>query len=418
MKQLKLFIFTIVVAFVCSINVNAAEPFLVPVSSSLTPQQGAINTFEHYTYDVNQIYRQGEDLYFYSNVKNNTEKPRAICVEALLFDKDEKNIGVFNYSSLKDYETQFASKKLNSGEIVSFNYKIINKYLADSEKTTLSDVASYAIISDNEYCKIGGYDKYEGKTFNEIVGDIGTVKSGTKFDALISQINKYVPIDGLNVGLGVGVIVAIVVFIIVIAIWIAYGSFLNKLHNAMYNKTTALAYVPIANSYLTVKMAFGKIVGLSYLGVSLLGGLLTLVGFGFIVAIANLALIVAFVLDIVKLVTGKYDLCYLDNANNNVIVNNYNQNNNVNNNINNNFNNTVSEFDNQNNQIDRNQTNEYGYSQDNNVKESLLGVSTDKALDEDNTNNNDNVNIGGNNTNNNQNNNDDSEQSDLSRFFR
>ena len=72
------------------------------------------------------------------------------------------------------------------------------------------------------------------------------------------------------------------------------GKFLNKLHNAMYKTTTALAYVPIANNYLCVKMAFGKIIGLSYLGVVLLGSLIGLIGFGFISIIANLALIVAF----------------------------------------------------------------------------------------------------------------------------
>ena len=415
MKKLKLLLFTFIVAFVSCINVNAAEPFLVPVSSSFTANQGAINTFEHYTYDSNQIYKQGNELFFYSNIKNNTEKPRAICLEALLFDENKKNIGVFNYNSLKDYETQYASKKLQSGESISFNYKIINKYLADQKKNTLEDVAFYAFINDNQYCKVGGYNKYSGQSFDEIVSGIGTVKSGTKFDALVSQINKYIPIDGINVGLGVGAVIAIVVFIIVLALWIAFGSFLNKLHNAMYNKTTALAYVPIANSYLCVKMAFGKIIGLSYLGVSLLGGLLSIVGFGFVVAIANLALIEAFVLDIVKLVTGKYDLCYLDNANNNVIVDNFNKNNNNNNNfINNDNNNVVTEFENPN---DQKQANEYGYSQDNNVKESLMGVSTDKSLDEDNSSSNDNVNVGGNNTNNNQNN-DNSEESDLSRFFR
>ena len=63
----------------------------------------------------------------------------------------------------------------------------------------------------------------------------------------------------------------------------------------------------------------------------------------------------------------------------------------------------------------QNQANEYGYSQDDNVKESLMGVSTGKALDED---NNIDVNTGSSNTNNNQTNNDDSEESDLSRFFR
>ena len=87
----------------------------------------------------------------------------------------------------------------------------------------------------------------------------------------------------------------------------------------------------------------------------------------------------------------------------------------MNNNMNTDVNNNQS-FNNQ------NQPNEYGYNQEDNVKESLMGVSTDKALDEDNSNNNFednmNVNLGSSNTNNEQNNNNDSGESDLSKFFR
>ena len=411
MKRIKLLVTALIVAFISCINVYAYEPFLSEVAPSLNQNMGAINTFEHYTYDMNQIYKQGEELYFYSVIKNNSEKKRFISVEVLLFDKDEKNIGVFNYCSGKDYESELSKYEMKAGENVTLNKKITDKYLANPTKNTLNDIASYAFIKENEFCKIGGYKNYYGKTFNEITGSLDKVESGTKFDALISTINRYVPIDGLNLGLGVGVIIAIVVFVIFLAIWVAFGAFLNKLHRAMYGRTTALAYVPIANSYLCVKMAFGKIVGLSYLGVSLLGGLLTLIGFGFVVAIANLAIMVAFILDIVKLVTGKYDLCYLDNTNNNVIVDNFNNANNAQG-----FNNNQPMQNQQmQNQPMGNQTNAYGYSQDNNVKESMIGVSTNKSLDDDK--NNDNMNSN-NQNNNNQNNDDNSGDSDLSRFFR
>ena len=407
MKKIRLFIFTFIIAFITCVNVYAADPVLVPVNSS-----GVNNMFEHYSYSSTQVTREGNDLYYSSTIKNNTKKASNICIEILLFNKDEKNIGVFNYNSSKDYESQFSSYEIPSGGTVAFRYKIIDKYLANKDKDTLNDIAYFSVLSDNEYCKIGGYDNYYGKSFKSIVSNIGVVHSGTKFDALISKINKYIPIDGLNVGFGVGTIIIIVSIIIGLAIWIAFGAFLNKLHNAMYRKTTVLAYVPVANSFLCVKMAFGKIVAFSYLGVCLLGGLLTLVGFGFIIILAELVMFGAFILDIVKLITGNYDLCNLDNIKNNVVVDNFNNNGNNNNFINNNtinMNNNNQSFNNQ------NQTNEYGYSQDDNVKESLMGVSTDKALDED---NNMDVNTGSSNTNNNQTNNDDSEESDLSRFFR
>ena len=412
MKKIRLFILTLI-TFITCINVYAADPVLVPVNSS-----GVNNNFEHYSYSSTQVTREGNDLYYSSTIKNNNKKASSICLEILLFNKEEKNIGVFNYNSSKDYESQFSSYKIPSGGTVAFRYKIIDKYLANKDKDSLNDVAYFSVLSDNEYCKIGGYDNYYGKSFKSIVSNIGVVHSGTKFDALISKINKYIPIDGLNVGFGVGTIIIIVSIVIGLAIWFAFGAFLNKLHNAMYRNTTGLVYVPIANSYLCVKMAFGKIVAFSYLGVCLLGGLLTLVGFGFIIILAGLVMLGAFILDIVKLITGNYDLCNLDNIKNNVVVDNFNNNGNNNGFINNNTNNM-----NNNNQTfnNQNQVNEYGYSQDDNVKESLMGVSTGKSLEEDNTSNFDNnmnVNTGSSNTDNNQTNNDDSEESDLSRFFR
>ena len=414
MRKIKLLLFAFIVSIFTCINVYAQLHVLAAVGSSI-----ASSNYEHYSYSNTQIYRQGNEMFITSTVKNNKKKNSSICIEVLLFDENKNNIGVFNYNSAKDYETQFADYKIPSGGTVTFNHKIIDKYLANKEKNTLDDIAYFSIINENEYCKIGGYDNYYKKSYDSIVSDIGVVHSGTKFDIIVSKINRYIPIDGLNVGVGIGAVIVIVALIIFLAIWIAFGAFLNKLHNAMYGKTTPLAYVPIANSYLCVKMAFGKIIALSYLGVSLLAGLLTFLGLGFLVTITSLAEIAAFILDIIKLATGKYDLAYLDHIKTNVVDNyNTNDNNNqsfMNNNMSTDVNNNQA-FNNQ------NQPNEYGYSQEDKVKESLMGVSTDKALDEDNSNNNFedkmNVNLGSSNTNNEQNNNNDSGESDLSKFFR
>ena len=408
----KIIIFIISFLFLTTLNVYADDTaFTVPVGSSFNQNQGAINTFETYTYDLHQMYLQGGDLYFYSNIKNNTSSAKYIAVEVLLFDKDDRNIGIFNYCSDNDYETQFSDYKINPNQSVQFTYKIFPKYLADQEKNTLGDVASYSIAFDNKYCKIGGYDKYKGKTLDEIVKDNNVAPSGSKLDIMISNINRYIPLDGINLGMGIGIVIIIAVLIVCIAIWVAYGAFLNNLHERMYNKKTALAYIPITNNYLCVKMAFGKIIGFSYLGVAFFGGMVSVFGINFITFLASLVLIVAFILDIVKLVTGKYELLYLDTSKNNVIVDNTNNNQNVN----------------QNNNFVQNQTNEYGYSQDNNIRESMMGVNVNNSIEED-DNHNMNVSVGtgvfnsntepDNNNSNNNNSNDDSGDSDLSRFFR
>ena len=421
LKSVKLLLLVFVLVIVSCICVNAEDTSLIPVSSAKGSGNTFNESFDHYSYSNAQLYRQNGELYFYSDIMNNAKKKQYISVEVLLFDKDGKNIGIFNYCSNKDYETEFSGKELTTENAISFNYKLTSKYLADPESNKLDDVVSFAIISDNEYCKVGGYDKYKGKDINAIVKMNTEVTSGTRFDNMMNTINKYIPINGLNLNFSTGMIIIIVIIIISLALWIIYGSFLNKLHDKMYRKTTPLAYVPIANGYICVKMAFGSIIGYAYLGITIFGALLTLINLGFISAIANLILIVAFIIDIIKLITGNYDMCYLDGQKNNVLVNNFNKVKNTNDNKkNNNDTESVDNLINRMNseQEDKNKTNEYGYNQKDNVVESLMGMSNKQSLDDDNTT--EDVNVGGNNNqnNNNNNNDDNSRDSDLSRFFR
>lgn len=53
----------------------------------------------------------------------------------------------------------------------------------------------------------------------------------------------------------------IIMFMIIIAIYIVQGIFLNKLNKLMYGKGTAMAWIPIANTYLLGKLTVNKIVG-------------------------------------------------------------------------------------------------------------------------------------------------------------
>lgn len=55
--------------------------------------------------------------------------------------------------------------------------------------------------------------------------------------------------------------IAILVFVIVIGIYVGFAMFLNKFNQLVYNKKTALAWIPICNIYLLGKLAVNKIVG-------------------------------------------------------------------------------------------------------------------------------------------------------------
>lgn len=63
---------------------------------------------------------------------------------------------------------------------------------------------------------------------------------------------------------------AIIIFIFAIAMYIVEGIFLTKLNKVMYGKGTALAWIPVANSYLLGKLTINDIVGWCLLGGQLL----------------------------------------------------------------------------------------------------------------------------------------------------
>lgn len=53
----------------------------------------------------------------------------------------------------------------------------------------------------------------------------------------------------------------IIIFIVIIAVYVVQGIFLNKLNKLIYGKSTPMAWIPIANTYLLGKLTINKTVG-------------------------------------------------------------------------------------------------------------------------------------------------------------
>ena len=81
----------------------------------------------------------------------------------------------------------------------------------------------------------------------------------------------------------------------------------------MYAEKTALAYIPITNSYVCVKLAFGKIVSLIYIILFFVSIPLSFAGVGMIFSsLLGVFCSIAFIVVIIKLITKKYDLFYFE----------------------------------------------------------------------------------------------------------
>ena len=326
MKNKIVFFLAVIVSFF-TINVNAEElNTLYPVDSVISIQTKNFS-YSEMKFNSGVKDRNGYPVISFGSITNNSKstKPIPISIDILMFDSSQKNIGFITYCSEKDLDTDYSGAVIRQKESLPFNLSIVKKYFV--KEKSYSDVAYFSVLDDNEYCKVGAYDKYEGLTYEEIKNGI------TKTEK--SPADK---IDDLVFSLGAGVGFIVVFIFILLFVYIIYGVILNALYKRMYAEKTVLAYLPFTNIYITIKLAFGSMIAKIYMILYFLSFGLVFLHLEILTAILSLVSGVAFIFVIIKLITGKYDLLYFEpsvnNTNNNVGSNEYNNySNNVNNNV-------------------------------------------------------------------------------------
>lgn len=307
-RFLKVLLFIFV--FFCVANVNAQSydiGTLIPVNNSATVET---DTFTYNDINFNNYDNSGYRLISFQSItrKSSGNSPIPISINVLLFDSNEKNIGYVTYCSEKDYDGDYSGYTIKSSQSSPFTIKLVKKYFVNKDDTlksqyTFNDIAYYSVLDDNHFCKVGGYDKYKGLTLEQInSGELSNAKTKKTFN-----FSDIIPsISG-------GVLVIVISLLIVFIALFIFGSILNALYKRMYAEKTALAYIPIANSYVCVKLAFGKIVSLVYIILFFVSIPLSFVGIGMIFSsLLGVFCFIAFIVVIIKLITKKYDLFYFE----------------------------------------------------------------------------------------------------------
>lgn len=326
MKNKIVFFLAVIVSFF-TINVNAEElNTLYPIDSVISIQTKNFS-YSGMKFNSGVKDRNGYPVISFGSITNNSKstKPIPISIDILMFDSSQKNIGFITYCSEKDLDTDYSGAVIRQKESLPFNLSIVKKYFV--KEKSYSDVAYFSVLDDNEYCKVGAYDKYEGLTYEEIKNGITKTEKSPA-----DKINDLIFSLGAGVGF-IGVFIFILLFV-----YIIYGVILNALYKRMYAEKTVLAYLPFTNVYITIKLAFGSMIAKIYMILYFLSFGLVFLHLEVLTAILSLVSGVAFILVIIKLITGKYDLLYFEpsvnNTNNNVGLNEYNNySNNVNNNV-------------------------------------------------------------------------------------
>ena len=302
MKKAKILVI-IVFLFFCSFNVRAMEyqeMELIPVDTVATVSTESFNYVDFsYSSAVNE---KGNTTLNFAAITNKTNKNMFVSIDLLMFDSDKKNVGFLTYCSDKDKSSEFSGVKLNAGGSMAFSINVVaNKYFAPEKLP--KDVKYIAVMDDNEYCHIGGYTRYVGLTIEQIASGDSVVEK-TQAET-ITEFYNFLDENG---------IIMIAVFLIsVIIVFAVYGAILNALNKRMFGKTTSLAYLPITNTYVTVKLAFGKIIAAIYMVLFFVSIPLVFIYVGTVIlSVLGIIASLAFLIVIIKLVTKRYDWFYYE----------------------------------------------------------------------------------------------------------
>lgn len=289
----KIICFMLLLFFGVLLPVHAEE---YKIGELIPARQPATVHTEKFDY-IDFSYSSGEDngvgVVSFQEIHNNNIAKTSVSINLLLFGKDKKNIGLVSYCSDKDYGENFGFK-LNGGLGSPYSIYIGENYLVDGKGP--NDIYYIAIYDDNHFCSISLKNKYEGLTIEEIFGEPSPNKNNFSFSFLNNSNAMFI----------------LLVVIVTLTFLGIFGLILNCLYPKMYTTATLLVYLPIANFFICVKMAFGKIVAFIYLGLLVAAGVLFYFHIPILAYIMGGFTLLAFLVVIIKIVTKKYDLFYLE----------------------------------------------------------------------------------------------------------
>ena len=315
-KLFKTMIFVLISIMLFNVNAETyKEKDLIPVDTSATVDS-ELFTYEGFSYNSTLDAKGYAHLKFNSITNKGTTKV-PVSINVLLFDENKINVGYLTYCTEKDYSTDNNRRKIAPGEKIPFDIPVTKRYfpVEKDKENGPSKVKYIAVMDSNEYCTVGGYDKYIGLTHDAVVNGVTT--KDVNGENLVSRFIVFMLQDGVKT-------IALIILFSLLFLFIQ-GIILNMLHCKMFIDSTLLAYIPIGCNYVAVKCAFGPKVAKIYIILLLLSIPLSLVVVGiFISGICGIVSVIAFLLVLIKLITKKYDLFYFDpavkNVNNNIKI--------------------------------------------------------------------------------------------------
>lgn len=212
-NNLKRILFTMIL-FCFTFSVKAANypiKTLIPIDTSATVDTDVF-TYQDFIYN-SSVDDRGNNTITFSQIINHTDKRMPVSINLLLFNGDKKNIGYLTYCSDKDLDSEYNQFKIDGGGSSAFSVNVSSRYFGIHEeksgitthdvKYSPSDVKYIAVMDDNKYCQVGGYNNYVGKSIDQILGNGEVSTSNTKDYSGLIKIIEFIAILAVIVGIGV-----------------------------------------------------------------------------------------------------------------------------------------------------------------------------------------------------------------------
>lgn len=270
---------------------------LIPINTHAT-----VKTDKFLYDDFYYTYVDGskDGLISFSSITNNTVSKTAVSINILLFNEEQKNIGFVTYCSDKDYSSNYSGFKLSGNQTAPFSISVVLKYFVDGYYP--SDVRYISVYDENKYCHVGGYDNYKDLTIDQIIN--GTTSKKDRFHFSLFEF-----FSGLE---DFGLFPLIVKILGALFFLYITGIALNMLHERMYAKRTILAFIPVVDFFISMKMSFGKIVSTIYLILSIIACILYYFGIPILLYIIVILFIISILINIFKFFSKKYELFIIE----------------------------------------------------------------------------------------------------------
>ena len=195
---------------ISSFTDSTAVKTLIPVDTKVTVKTEKFD-YNNLVYN-SKVDSKGNSLITFESIKNNTVSKTPISINILLFDNNQKNIGYVTYCTDKDLSSNYSGYKLAGNNSVPFSINVVSKYFVTGRSAV--DVKYIAVLDENKYCQIGGYEKYKDLTIDEIVNGVGNKDKESDITKFINSLkeNGLVPII-IIVLVGIAVLVIIIMII-------------------------------------------------------------------------------------------------------------------------------------------------------------------------------------------------------------